>query len=106
MFFFCDDHYQVCMYIQLRSVQLVLFLNMMTITMLTYTQRAREAAAAIPPQDMFRHQTEKFSQFDEQGVPTHDADGQVITNSQKKKLRKQWQIQEKKHREYMLKQKS
>lgn len=69
-------------------------------------QRARDAMAAVPPQDLFRNQPDKFSQFDEQGVPTHDATGQVITESQRKKLRKQWQVQEKKHREYLSKQNS
>ena len=66
-------------------------------------QKAREEAAAIPPEDMFRNQPDKFSQFDEQGVPTHDAAGQPITDSQRKKLRKQWQAQEKKHKDYLTK---
>lgn len=65
-------------------------------------KRAREAAAAVAPEDMFRSQTEKFSRFDETGVPTHTAQGEVITDSQKKKLRKQWQVQGKKYREYLL----
>lgn len=68
-----------------------------------HIQHAREAAAAVPPQDMFRNMTDKFSQFDEQGIPTHDGQGQVITDSQRKKLRKQWQVQEKKHREHLSK---
>jgi cysteinyl-tRNA synthetase len=66
-------------------------------------QRAREALAAVPPQELFRKQTDKFSQFDEQGIPTHNAQGDQITDSQKKKFRKQWQAQERKHREQMSK---
>ena len=66
-------------------------------------QRAREEAAAIPPSQMFRNQTDKFSQFDEHGIPTHDASGEAITESQRKKLRKQWQAQEKKHKDYLSK---
>lgn len=68
-----------------------------------FSQRARDAAAAIPPQELFLNQTDKFSQFDGQGIPTHNAKGEVITESQKKKLRKQWQVQEKKHNEYVSK---
>ena len=52
---------------------------------------------------MFRNQTDKYSQFDEQGIPTHDASGEAITDSQRKKLRKQWQAQEKKHKDYLTK---
>lgn len=66
-------------------------------------KRAREAAAAIPPEDLFRSQTQKYSQFDEKGIPTHDVQGQPITDSQKKKLRKQWQVQEKKYKEHLAK---
>lgn len=67
------------------------------------TQRAREAAAAVPPHDMFRNQTDKYSQFDEQGIPTHDMQGVPITDSQRKKLRKQWKTQEKKYSEHLSK---
>lgn len=70
--------------------------------MIYSVQRAREAAAAISPEDLFRNQKDKFSQYDGQGIPTHDAQGQLITENQKKKMRKQWQIQEKKYKEYLL----
>ena len=63
-------------------------------------QRQREAQAAIPPQEMFRSQSDKFSLFDEQGVPTHDASGQPLSDKQQKKLRKLWQAQEKKYQEF------
>lgn len=62
-------------------------------------QRQREAQAAIPPQEMFLSQTDKYSAFDEQGLPTHDASGQPLSDKQQKKLRKLWQAQEKKHKE-------
>jgi len=64
---------------------------------------AREAAAAVDPREMFRDQTDKFSQFDEQGVPTHNAQGEPLTDSQKKKLRKQWQTQDKKYQQHLTK---
>lgn len=54
------------------------------------------AAPATSPFDMFRSQGDKYGAFDDQGVPTHDASGNPITDSQRKKLRKQWLAQEKK----------
>ena len=64
-------------------------------------QREREAQARIRPQDMFRDQTDKYSQFDSDGIPTHNAAGETISDKQVKKLRKLWQAQEKKHNEYL-----
>ena len=68
-----------------------------------HMQAKKEREAAIPPQEWFRKETDKYSQFDEQGIPTHDASGQPITDSQRKKLRKIWQTQEKKHQDYLSK---
>lgn len=59
-------------------------------------QRQKEAQASIPPQDMFRSQTDKYSAFDEQGVPTIDAKGQPLSDKQLKKLKKEWEEQKKK----------
>ena len=60
-------------------------------------QRQREAQASIPPTEMFRSQTDKYSAFDEQGLPTHDAEGEPLSAKQRKKLQKLWQAQEKKY---------
>ncbi|XP_075235376.1 cysteine--tRNA ligase, cytoplasmic isoform X2 [Lycorma delicatula] len=61
----------------------------------------REAQRKIPPDQFFHNQTDKYSQFDDQGVPTHDADGKELSKGQYKKLQKQWQLQEKKYTEYL-----
>ena len=61
------------------------------------SQRQREAQASIPPTEMFRSQTDKYSAFDEQGLPTHDAEGEPLSAKQRKKLQKLWQAQEKKY---------
>ena len=53
---------------------------------------------------MFRNQTDKYSQFDEQGIPTHDVDGEPLSDNQRKKLRKQWQSQDKKFQQHIAKQ--
>ena len=52
---------------------------------------------------MFRDQTDKYSQFDESGLPTHDTSGELLFEKQVKKLHKLWQDQEKKYQEYISK---
>ncbi len=64
-------------------------------------QAAREAAAAVSPENMFLTMTDKYSVHDEQGLPTHDATGQPLSDSQRKKLKKQWQTQDKKYKDYL-----
>lgn len=56
---------------------------------------AKEAKAKIPPWELFKHETDKYSQFDEQGVPTHDHAGEPLSGKLIKKLRKLYQQQEK-----------
>ena len=51
----------------------------------------REALLKIPAKEFFRQADEfkgKFSKYDEEGFPTHDAEGVEITKSGKKKLTK------------------
>jgi cysteinyl-tRNA synthetase len=60
----------------------------------------REQQLKIPPEEMFLKETDKYSQFDDKGIPTHDAEGKPLSDKQRKKLTKQWQVQEEKHRKY------
>lgn len=53
------------------------------------------ARMSIAPEDMFRAQPELYSQFDSEGVPTHDAAGEKISKSGSKKLKKDWEKQKK-----------
>ncbi|CAL8101459.1 unnamed protein product [Calicophoron daubneyi] len=53
------------------------------------------------PSEMFRHQTDKYSQFDAKGMPTHDAEGQPIPKSQLKKLQKLYDAQAKRHATFL-----
>merc|ERR1712141_386054 len=55
----------------------------------------------INPMEMFKDQTDKYSKFDEKGLPTHDAKGEVLSKAQIKKLRKVQEAQEKKYSEYL-----
>lgn len=69
-------------------------------------QAAKEAKAKIPASEMFRTETDKYSQFDENGVPTHDASGEKLSASQIKKLKKAHAQQDKIHQKYLSDQKN
>lgn len=64
-------------------------------------EMAKLAKMKIPPCDMFRSETDKYSKFDETGFPTHDAEGKELSKGQAKKLRKLFEAQEKLHNEYL-----
>jgi hypothetical protein len=48
---------------------------------------------SIAPEEMFKSQTDLYSAFDTEGIPTHDAAGEKISKSGLKKLRKDWEKQ-------------
>ncbi len=52
---------------------------------------------------MFTNQLDKYSQFNEEGLPTHDNEGKPLSDKQLKKLQKLWTTQEKKYKEYVNK---
>jgi glutaminyl-tRNA synthetase len=60
----------------------------------------------ISPLEMFKSQTELYSQFDAEGLPTHDAAGVALTKSQVKKLKKDQEKQKKLHESYLAQQKA
>ena len=37
----------------------------------------------VNPKEMFKWETDKYSQFDEDGIPTHDKDGNEISKVKK-----------------------
>lgn len=51
-------------------------------------QQQRDEKAKIKPSEMFLHQTDKYSKFDDTGVPTHDTVGKELSKSALKKLQK------------------
>lgn len=55
----------------------------------------------INPLDMFKSQTDKYSAFDETGMPTFDHEGKEVSKGQQKKLKKLQQQQETKYAEYL-----
>lgn len=62
---------------------------------------AREAQKKINPKEMFLKETDKYSAFDENGLPTLDKEGKEVSKGQIKKLQKLQQAQEKKYNEYL-----
>ncbi|EDW61126.1 cysteine--tRNA ligase, cytoplasmic [Drosophila virilis] len=62
---------------------------------------AKESQRRIDPKKMFLSETEKYSAFGEDGLPTHDKDGKEISKGQLKKLQKLQQQQEQRYKEYL-----
>lgn len=63
----------------------------------------KEAQKRIPPSELFKNETDKYSKFDEKGLPTHDAEGKELSKSALKKNMKLYEAQEKKYKEFMEK---
>ncbi|KAJ6236395.1 cysteine--tRNA ligase [Anaeramoeba flamelloides] len=66
-------------------------------------QKKRLEQAKIKPEEMFLKDP-RFSKFDEKGIPTHDAKGEELKKSFKKKINKQYNAQKRKHQQYLKKQ--
>nr|CAD7395991.1 unnamed protein product [Timema cristinae] len=64
-------------------------------------QAQKDAQKRIKPDEMFHSETDKYSKFDEKGIPTCDADGKELSKGLVKKLQKLQQAQEKKYNEYI-----
>ncbi|XP_044761847.1 cysteine--tRNA ligase, cytoplasmic [Coccinella septempunctata] len=64
-------------------------------------QAEKEALMKIPPMEFFKRETDKYSKFDDKGLPTHDMEGKEISKGQLKKLQKLLQQQEKRYNEYL-----
>eukprot|EP00088_Acartia_fossae_P053202 TRINITY_DN6041_c0_g1_i1.p1 TRINITY_DN6041_c0_g1~~TRINITY_DN6041_c0_g1_i1.p1 ORF type:complete len:765 (-),score=209.10 TRINITY_DN6041_c0_g1_i1:573-2867(-) len=62
---------------------------------------ALEAAKRMPPSEMFKGETDKYSAWDDKGFPTLTKDGQEIPKAQVKKLQKAYAAQEKKYSEWL-----
>jgi len=64
-------------------------------------KKAKDAKAMIHPSELFKNETDKYSKFDEQGIPTHNVAGEPISASQIKKMKKVYTQQEKLHNKYL-----
>ncbi|XP_054716783.1 cysteine--tRNA ligase, cytoplasmic-like [Uloborus diversus] len=61
----------------------------------------KDAKKKILPSELFKSMTDKYSQFDEKGIPTHDAEGKKLSESQMKKVMKLYAQQEKNYNSYL-----
>ncbi|KAG8991512.1 hypothetical protein FRB90_001314 [Tulasnella sp. 427] len=64
---------------------------------------ARLEKGKIPPTEMFKPPSVEvgiYSTWDERGIPQTDGDGKEISKAKTKKLLKEWEIQEKLHKEW------
>ena len=50
---------------------------------------------------MYRGQTDLYSQFDAEGIPTHDAAGEELSKGAAKKLKKEWDKQKELHEKHL-----
>ena len=64
-------------------------------------QEAREKAK-VPPEEMYKSD-ERYSAWDEQGLPTKMKDGSDVPKSQMKSLKKMWEKQKKAHEDLKAK---
>lgn len=64
-------------------------------------QEQRDEKARMPPSEMFKTQTDKYSQFDARGMPTHDASGKEVSKSALKKLQRLYTEQEARYNKYL-----
>ncbi|ERE81063.1 cysteinyl-tRNA synthetase, cytoplasmic [Cricetulus griseus] len=64
-------------------------------------EAAKLAKMKIAPSEMFLSETDKYSKFDENGLPTHDTEGKELSKGQVKKLKKVFEAQEKLYKEYL-----
>lgn len=61
----------------------------------TAAPAARDDKRTISPQELFRN--EEYSAWDDDGLPLKDNEGNELTNSKRKKLKKQWDHQKRLH---------
>lgn len=69
-------------------------------------QRLKEEKMSIKPSVMFLQETDKYSKFDERGVPTHDHEGKELSKNAKKNVEKMYTNQVKAYETYLKNQES
>ena len=69
-------------------------------------QKEQNAQNRVDPKEMFKGDVDKYSAFDDRGIPTHLGDGSEISAGQRKKLVKQYEQQKQKYEKYLEEQKA
>jgi cysteinyl-tRNA synthetase len=57
--------------------------------------------AKIDPALMFKN-SDDYSEWDESGIPTADAKGNVVSKNRRKKLLKEWEQQNQRYQEWLM----
>jgi len=55
----------------------------------------KDAKKKVDPRHMFKSETDQYSKFDDDGVPTHDRAGEALSKAKFKKLKAEWEKQKK-----------
>jgi cysteinyl-tRNA synthetase len=71
---------------------------------LNAAKREKEAKKSIPPNELFAKEIDKYTKFDEKGIPTHDLEEKELSKSSRKKLEKLYEAQVKSYEEFLKKQ--
>jgi len=66
-------------------------------------QAELDARSRIPPGEYFKSQTDLYSQFNEQGLPTHDQEGVELSKGKIKAATKEYEKQQKLHQQWLEK---
>jgi cysteinyl-tRNA synthetase len=64
------------------------------------TEKELRERAKVDPLLMFRA-SDEYLEWDESGIPTVDAAGNVVSKNRRKKLVKEWEKQKKRHEEWL-----
>jgi cysteinyl-tRNA synthetase len=62
---------------------------------------AKLAKAKVSPKEMFLGASDKYSKFDENGVPTHEVSGEELSKNARKKCLKEYEQQSELHEKYL-----
>lgn len=68
---------------------------------LALLQKERLERGRMAPAELFK--TDEFIEWDEQGIPLKDKDGQEVSKSRRKKMMKEYEAQQKLHNEFLSK---
>jgi len=64
-------------------------------------KKAELERSKIPPEKLFIDQKDKFSQFDDKGIPTHDQEAKPLSKKARANAEKEWSKQQKEHEKYL-----
>ena len=64
-------------------------------------EREAELRARVQVSHLSMYKTSEYSEWDESGIPTTDAAGNVVSKNRRKKLVKEWEKQKKMHEEWL-----